>query len=150
MEPGINTMTPAQLDEKMSPIYESDEFKQRPERVQEIMREYPPWGFYVYSDAKQPDIPIEFRSPFRLYGVYELDGYTGNARYGFHRMRAMFVFPNGGNEEVYIDGGEHPTFQRVDRWSEYQLIIISSFISSFMNCSAQQAFLEPMGFIAFY
>lgn len=105
-------------------VFKSEWFSSRPERVQELFRVCPPWGFYVIKDT---NIPV------RHYGIIE---YADNTL-GFH---ACIAHPNW--TEKIVGGIPEDRLERVSWWNEEQLSLIK-------RNDFPRAFLEPLGFIVF-
>ena len=105
-------------------IFKSEWFQSRPDRIQELFRMYPPWGFYV---IKGTDIPA------RHYGIIEY----ADSTLGFHACVAHQHWT-----EKVVGGIPEDRLERVSWWNEHQLERIK-------KNDFPRTFLEPFGFMVF-
>lgn len=105
-------------------IFQSEWFLSRPQRVQDLFRTYPPWGFYVIKDT---------HIPVRHYGVIEY----ADGTLGFH---AHVAHPHW--TEKVVGGIPEISLERVPWWTPEQLELLQ-------KNDFPRAFLEPFGFMVF-
>lgn len=117
-----------QVDERYSPLLETEWFKERPKEIQDAFRKYPPWHFYTNADGSLPR---------RLWGFAEFYDSDNKLVIRAHAVTAMLMWINEPPGCVPLDD-----LVRVYEWTP-------EFVSKFKLLQNPNAFLEPDGFSVF-
>ena len=146
----------AEVDARFASLYESDWFMVQSEPVKKILRDFPPWGFYVASDAETQQLfnkgetmtPPEDRCPIRHHGIFEYhnkDDPTAPIDYRFNTIIALMGAPmrSVDGRPVYGDNGQ-PTIQRIEKWSRNQAFAFLDYNKYFID-----GFMLPEGYAIF-